>query len=75
MKITAIHDGKGFVGCIETPEQYIGLKAGTHDWKPHVKASMEKVVIPKELFDRLLALDKEQDERRAAENDNSTRTE
>jgi len=75
MKISAIHDRNGFVGLIETPDQYIGLKAGTLDWKPHVKASMEKVIIPKPLFDRLLALDKEQDERRAAENDNSTRTE
>lgn len=57
-KVKAIHDRSGFVGQITDEAAYEGVKAGTLDWKPHVKAKMESIQIPVDLFYRLMELDK-----------------
>ena len=48
----------GFIGQITDEAAYEGVKAGTLDWKPHVKAKMESIQIPVSLFYRLMELDK-----------------
>lgn len=57
-KVKAIHDRTGFIGQITDDAAYEGVKAGTLDWKPHVKAKMDSVQIPVSLFYRLMELDK-----------------
>jgi hypothetical protein len=57
-KVKAIHDRTGFIGQISDEADYEGVKAGTLDWKPHVKAKMESIQIPVSLFYRLMELDK-----------------
>ena len=57
-KVKAIHDRTGFIGQITDEAAYEGVKAGTLDWKPHVKAKMESIQIPASLFYRLMELDK-----------------
>lgn len=57
----------GFVGSIPDEETYTKLKNGEIDWKEHVKNQMVAVVIPKEVFYRLMALDIYLDELNEAE--------
>lgn len=57
-KVKAVHDRTGFIGQITDEAAYEGVKAGTLDWKPHVKAKMESIQIPVSLFYRLMELDK-----------------
>jgi hypothetical protein len=57
-KVKAIHVRTGFVGQITDEAAYEGVKTGTLDWKPHVKAKMESIQIPVSLFYRLMELDK-----------------
>lgn len=57
-KVKAVHDRTGFIGQITDEAAYDGVKAGTLDWKPHVKAKMECIQIPVSLFYRLMELDK-----------------
>ena len=45
-KVKAVHDRTGFIGQITDEAAYEGVKAGTLDWKPHVKAKMESIQIP-----------------------------
>lgn len=59
----AIHNGKsgsasGFVGTIPDNETYQEVKNGNKDWKPHIKSRMTHILIPYELFCRLMELDK-----------------
>lgn len=56
--VKAIHDRSGFVGQIRDEQEYEGLKSGSLDWKPHVKAKMGCIQIPVDLFYRLMELDK-----------------
>ena len=57
-KVKAVHDRTGFIGQITDEAAYEGVKTGTLDWKPHVKANMESIQIPASLFYRLMELDK-----------------
>ena len=57
-KVKAVHDRTGFIGQITDVAAYEGVKDGTLDWKPHVKAKMESIQIPVSLFYRLMELDK-----------------
>ena len=50
--------GGKFQGLIRNAEEYEKLKNGEIDWKPHVKAKMESVELPYEVFVRLMGLDK-----------------
>lgn len=45
-KVKAVHDRTGFIGQITDEAAYEGVKTGTLDWKPHVKAKMESIQIP-----------------------------
>lgn len=56
MKAHRHHDG--WRGLIPSLDIYEEVKNGTKDWKPHVKNEMKEVIIPYELFVRLMALDK-----------------
>lgn len=61
MKALCIKDGS-FRGIIENMRAYEELKSGEKEWKPHVKEHMKTVIIPYELFEYFMALDKEVDE-------------
>lgn len=56
-KIKAIHDRVGFVRIIKDEKEYLAVKSGKLDWKPHVKAKMTQVQMPIDLFYRLMKLD------------------
>lgn len=57
-KVKAIHDRSGFIGQITDEAAYEGVKSGALDWKPHIKAKMDSVQIPVDLFYRLMELDR-----------------
>lgn len=57
-RVKAMHNGYGFTGQIYDEETYERVKAGELDWKPTVKAKMTHMVIPTEVFYRLMELDK-----------------
>ena len=57
-KVKALHNGEGFTGKILDEETYELVKAGEADWKPNVKAKMTHMIVPVEVFYRLMELDK-----------------
>lgn len=57
-KVKAMHNGYGFTGQIYDEETYERVKDGELDWKPTVKAKMTHMVVPAEVFYRLMELDK-----------------
>lgn len=57
-KVKAMHNGYDFTGQIYDEETYERVKAGELDWRPAVKAKMTHMVIPAEVFYRLMELDK-----------------
>lgn len=60
-KVKAFHDRRGFIGQITDEVAYEGVKSGALDWKPHVKAKLDCIQIPVDLFYRLMELDKSSD--------------
>lgn len=57
-KVTAYGSERGFRGKVENETVYEQLKNGETDWKEHIKAKLQSVEIPYELFLRLMELDK-----------------
>lgn len=57
-KVKALHNGEGFTGKILDEETYELVKTGKADWKPGVKAKMTHMIVPVEVFYRLMELDK-----------------
>ena len=49
----------GFRGIIPDIETYEKLKRDEVGWDPHVEAQMAEIILPYELFVRLMELDKE----------------
>ena len=67
--LKAIHSGRSKVwaGLISDEEMYKKLKNNETDWKEHIKDKIETIIIPKDLFYRLMALDIYLDELNEAE--------
>lgn len=67
--LKAIHSGrsKGWAGLISDEETYKNLKNNEIDWKEHIKDKIETIIIPKDLFYRLMVLDIYLDELNEAE--------
>lgn len=61
MKALCMTNGK-FEGLITSSKMYEKFKNGEADWKPHVKANMESITIPYDVFLRLVKMDKENKE-------------
>lgn len=61
MNAKRIHSGKGFRGLIEDEATYLSVKRGTTNWK--YPESITSYIIPPTVFNRLLALDRDNDER------------
>ena len=51
-----------FTGIVKNDEVYEKLKNGETDWKDSVKNKIDQVTIPRDLFERLMKLDKAVDE-------------
>ena len=62
-KVKVLHNGIGWTGNIETEELYEQVKAGKADWKPEIKRRMTHVIIPKEVFFRLMELERSVEEK------------
>ncbi len=60
-KAKAVHSTlfDGFVGRIEDEKMYEAVKRGLADWSPNAKVTMKAVVIPVDIFYRLMELDKQ----------------
>lgn len=56
----AICDNKSYKGLIESEEQYENVKNGKADWKAHIKPKIKSVIIPYDLFLRLMEADRKQ---------------
>ena len=50
--------GRVVTGHIEDVEMYEDIKSGKKSWKLHLYSKMTHIRIPREVFDRLLGLDK-----------------
>lgn len=57
-KVKARHNGYGFTGQIYDEETYERVRDGEADWKPAVKAKITHMLIPAEVFYRLMELDR-----------------
>ena len=60
MKSICEKDGthRGIIADLKTYER---VKNGKADWKDHIKPKLKSVIIPFELFERLMNLDKEKE--------------
>lgn len=58
LKTTFERYGECVVGHIEDAEMYEDVKNGERMWKEHVYQKITHVRIPKEVFERLLELDR-----------------
>ena len=56
---------KCFTGHMEDEEMYNKVRDGELDWKPHVKAEITHYRVPAAVFERLLELDRKQQEESA----------
>ena len=59
MKVTFDRYGEVITGYIEDTEMYEDVKSGKKSWKDYMYARMTHIRIPKEVFERLMALDRE----------------
>lgn len=59
MKVQAINDRGGYRGHMEDEATYNRVRNGEVDWKPHIKAKIEHYTVPANVFERLLALDRQ----------------
>lgn len=58
MKITFDYYGKVITGHIEDPEMYEDVKSGKRLWKDHTWPKITHIRVPKEVFVRLMELDR-----------------
>ena len=59
--VKATNTDSGFRGVIFNNETYEQLKSGKTDWAEHVKNKMKDVIIPYDLFVKLMQQDKQLD--------------
>lgn len=59
MKVQAINDRGGYRGHMEDEETYTRVRNGEVDWKPHIKKKIKHYTVPANVFERLLALDRQ----------------
>ena len=55
-------NNRKYKGVIENIETYEGIRDGKIDFNPNIKSKMTEVIIPYDLFIRLMELDKERED-------------
>ena len=61
MRALCVNDGK-YTGTIDSVEMYEAFRDGKIDFNPNVKSKIENIMIPYDLFIRLMELDKERED-------------
>lgn len=62
MKARCINYNGKYRGVIDSVEQYEALRDGKLDFNPNVKSKLADVIIPYDLFVRLMEMDKERED-------------
>lgn len=60
MRALCVKNGK-YTGTIGSVETYEAFRDGKIDFNPNVKSKIENIIIPYDLFIRLMELDKERE--------------
>ena len=61
MKALCVNNGK-YTGIIDSIEMYEAFRDGKIDFNPNVKSKIENIIIPYDLFIRLMNMDKERED-------------